>query len=182
MLHVLQQINTCAVIYCFGEENHCLSRGEVWRYLKTIDKYDVPWYGMCQPPYVLLLAASKVFDRVCCNELFTMLIKLNVSPFVIRFLLFMYTNQSMRVKWKKSLSDNLSIGNGVRQGAESQPTRVQDLSAVNVTSQSQADRVNRNAYRYSVVILVFIHLQMKTTKQSYYNDTYIIGDICYMQT
>ena len=32
-----------------------------------------------------------------------------------------------------------------------QPTRVQDLSAVNVTSQSQADRVNRNAYRYSVV-------------------------------
>ena len=35
-----------------------------------------------------------------------------------------------------------------------QPTRVQDLSAVNVTSQSQADRVNRNAYRYNVVMLV----------------------------
>ena len=35
-----------------------------------------------------------------------------------------------------------------------QPTRVQDLSAVNVTSQSQADRVNRNAYRYTVVTLV----------------------------
>ena len=35
-----------------------------------------------------------------------------------------------------------------------QPTRVQDLSAVNVTSQSQADRVNRNAYRYNVVTLV----------------------------
>ena len=35
-----------------------------------------------------------------------------------------------------------------------QPTRVQDLSAVNMTSQSQADRVNRNAYRYSVVTLV----------------------------
>ena len=35
-----------------------------------------------------------------------------------------------------------------------QPTRVQDLSAVNVTSKSQADRVNRNAYRYSVVTLV----------------------------
>ena len=35
-----------------------------------------------------------------------------------------------------------------------QPTRVQDLSAVNVTSQSQADRMNRNAYRYSVVMLV----------------------------
>ena len=35
-----------------------------------------------------------------------------------------------------------------------QPTRVQDLLAVNVTSQSQADRVNRNAYRYSDLTLV----------------------------
>ena len=31
---------------------------------------------------------------------------------------------------------------------------LQDLLAENVTSQSQADRVNRNAYRYSVVTLV----------------------------
>ena len=38
--------------------------------------------------------------------------------------------------------------------SEPHPTRVQDLLAVNVTSQSQADRVNRNACRYSVVILV----------------------------
>ena len=29
----------------------------------------------------------------------------------------MYTKQSMRVKWENSLSDNFSIGNGVRQGA-----------------------------------------------------------------
>ena len=50
-----------------------------------------------------------------------MLIERNVSPFVIRFLLFMYTNQSMRVKWKDSLSDHFSIGNGVRQGAVLSP-------------------------------------------------------------
>ena len=31
---------------------------------------------------------------------------------------------------------------------------LQDLSAVNVTSQSQANRVNRNAYKCSVVMLV----------------------------
>ena len=53
------------------------------------------------------------------NELFTMLIELNVSPFVIRFLLFMYTNQSFRVNWKDSLSGNFSIG--VRQGAVLSP-------------------------------------------------------------
>ena len=46
-----------------------------------------------------------------------MFIVQNVFPFVIRFMLFMYTNQSMRVKWKDRLSDNFSIGNGVRQGA-----------------------------------------------------------------
>ena len=69
----------------------------------------------------MLLDASKAFDRVCYNELCTMLIERNVSPFVIRFLLFMYTNQSMRAKWKDSLSDHFSIGNGVRQGAVLSP-------------------------------------------------------------
>ena len=69
----------------------------------------------------MLLDASKAFDRVCYNALFTMLIERNVSPFVIRFMLFMYTNQYMCVKWKDSLSDNFSIGNGVRQGAVLSP-------------------------------------------------------------
>ena len=36
-------------------------------------------------------------------------------------MLFVYTNQSMRVKWKYSLSDNFSIGNGVRQCAVLSP-------------------------------------------------------------
>ena len=74
-----------------------------------------------QPAYVLLLDASKAFDRVCYNELFTRLIERNVSPFVIIFMLFMYTNHSMHVKWKGSLSDIFSIGNGVRQGAVLSP-------------------------------------------------------------
>ena len=50
-----------------------------------------------------------------------MLIERNISPFVIRFLLFVYANQSMRVKWKYSLSNNFKIGNGVRQGAVLSP-------------------------------------------------------------
>ena len=36
-----------------------------------------------------------------------------------------------------------------------QPTRVQDLSAVNVTSQSQADRVNRNASLSDIYIYIY---------------------------
>ena len=75
--------------------------------IETIEHYV---HHSRQPAYVFLLDVSKAFDRVCYNELFTMLIERNVSLFVIRFLLFMYTNQSMRVKWKGSLSDNFSIG------------------------------------------------------------------------
>ena len=50
-----------------------------------------------------------------------MLIERNVSPFVIRFLLFMYKNQYIRVKLKGSLSDNFTIGNGVHRGAVLSP-------------------------------------------------------------
>ena len=50
-----------------------------------------------------------------------MLIERNVSSFVIRFLLCMYTNQTMRVKWQNSLSYNFSIGNGARHGAVLSP-------------------------------------------------------------
>ena len=40
---------------------------------------------------------------------FTMLIERNVSPFVIRFLLFMYTNQSMRVKMERQFCLTISV-------------------------------------------------------------------------
>ena len=63
-------------------------------FIETIEHYV---HNSRQPAYVLLLDASKAFDRVCYNELFTMLIERNVLPSVIRCMLFMYTNQSMRV-------------------------------------------------------------------------------------
>ena len=82
-------------------------------------------------PIAISNLLGKVFDKIIISQqhdfLFsssyqfgfkphssTMLIGRNVSPFVIRFLLFMYTNQSMRVKWKASLSNTFSIGNEVR--------------------------------------------------------------------
>ena len=64
--------------------------------------------------------------------------------------LFVLSWARVRQVRRGSLSSELLVcGGGVPQ-----PTRVQDLLAVNVTSQSQADKVNRNAYRYSVVILI----------------------------
>ena len=40
----------------------------------------------------------------------------DISPIVKRLLLFMYTNQSLRVKWSNTLSDQFSVMNGVKQG------------------------------------------------------------------
>ncbi len=44
---------------------------------------------------VLLLDATKAFDRVHYYKLFKLLIDKGMSPLVIRLLIFMYTNQKM---------------------------------------------------------------------------------------
>ena len=81
--------------YQFGFKPHSSTVLCSTLFIETIEHYV---HNSRQPAYSLLLDASKAFDRVCYNELFTMLNERNVSPFVIRFMLFMYTNQSMRVK------------------------------------------------------------------------------------
>ena len=65
--------------------------------------------------FVLMLDASKDFDRVNYCELFRELLKREMSPLVIRLLLFMYTNQTLRVKWESVMSESLRVMNGVKQ-------------------------------------------------------------------
>ena len=48
--------------------------------------------------FVLLLDASKAFDRVNNFTLFTDLLKCEVSPFILRLLLHMYTNHTLCVR------------------------------------------------------------------------------------
>ena len=62
--------------------------------------------------FVLMLDASKDFDRVNYCELFRELLKREMSPLVIRLLLFMYTNQTLRVKWGSVMSESLRVMNG----------------------------------------------------------------------
>ena len=52
-----------------------------------------------------MLDASKAFDRVNYCKLFAALLERDVSPIVLRLLLFMYINQSLRVKYGNTLSD-----------------------------------------------------------------------------
>ena len=68
-----------------------------------------------------MLDASKAFDRVNYCKLFATLLKRNISPIVLRLLLFMYTHQSLRVKWGSTLSKQFSVMNGIKQGGVLSP-------------------------------------------------------------
>ncbi len=64
---------------------------------------------------VLLLNATKAFDRVHYCKLFELLIDKGMSPLVIRLLIFIYTNQKLQVKWGTHTSPMFEVTNGVKQ-------------------------------------------------------------------
>ena len=70
---------------------------------------------------VLMLDASKAFDRVHYTHLFKKLISRNMCPMIIRLLLDLYTQQKLQVKWNGVLSDQFNVSNGVRQGGIMSP-------------------------------------------------------------
>ncbi len=72
--------------------------------------------------YLLLLDASKAFDRVEYVKLFHTLRDRNICPTVLRLLMNMYVNQQIQVKWNSMLSEKCSITNGVKQGGCLSPT------------------------------------------------------------
>ena len=67
--------------------------------------------------YTCFMDMKKAFDMVKHSLLFQKLIERNIPPIYLRLLLFMYTSQSAKVRWKGSMSDSFSISNGVKQGA-----------------------------------------------------------------
>ena len=71
--------------------------------------------------YGLALDASKAFDRVEFLKLFECLISRNVNLLVVRFLLNMYLNQSVRVRFNQTHSDFFHVANGVKQGGVLSP-------------------------------------------------------------
>ncbi len=55
--------------------------------------------------FIVFLDATKAFDKVNYCKLFRKLLHRNMSPLVLRLLLYMYTNQSLREKWGNHFSD-----------------------------------------------------------------------------
>ena len=71
--------------------------------------------------YVLLLDATKAFDRVNFCKLFTKLLDRDLSPLLLRLLVFMYTNQTLQVRWSSFVGDTFNACNGVKQGGVLSP-------------------------------------------------------------
>ena len=65
--------------------------------------------------YVMLLDATKAFDRVNYSRLLRKLLRRNISPAVLRVLLKLYTNQFLQVNWGSKCSGKFSVQNGVKQ-------------------------------------------------------------------
>ena len=68
------------------------------------------------PVFLVLLDASKAFDRVQYITLFRLLINRGLCSVTARFLAYLYTNQTLRVNWNGCYSDPFATSNGVKQG------------------------------------------------------------------
>ena len=67
--------------------------------------------------YMVSLDATKAFDRVQYSKLFNKLIKRDICPLIIRFLLNSYVMSKSFVQWNNSKSNLYSINNDVKRGA-----------------------------------------------------------------
>ena len=64
----------------------------------------------------MFLDASKAFDRVKHSILFHKLIDRGVPGYIVRLLIYWYSNQTMCIRWSGKLSEHFGVTNGVRQG------------------------------------------------------------------
>ena len=66
--------------------------------------------------YVLLIDASKAFDRLCHSKLVDVLETYNVFPLVRPLLYNIYSRSEMHVQWNSAHSTSFPLHNGVKQG------------------------------------------------------------------
>ena len=71
--------------------------------------------------YMMMLDASKAFDRVDHIKLFKILSKKGVCPTLLKLLFNMYSQQTMSVRWSKVVFQPFEAGNGVKQGGVLSP-------------------------------------------------------------
>lgn len=87
---------------------------------ELLDKY----HSQGSTMFLCFLDASKAFDRVNHDKLFIKLSNRGVPGYLIRILIFWYSQQTMQVKWGESVSDSFRVSNGIRQGGILSPPAV----------------------------------------------------------
>ena len=101
----------------FGFKEHSSTSMCTFMVLETIQYYRSKGSNV----HVLLLDASKAFDRVNYIKLFDKLLNKGMCPLTIRLLMSMYTSQKLQVKWNDKISERFEVTNGVRQGGVLSP-------------------------------------------------------------
>ena len=71
--------------------------------------------------YLVLLDASRAFDRVNLVKLFREIRLRGINPLIVRFLMAMYARQSLNVRWRNVQTSFFATTNGVRQGGVHSP-------------------------------------------------------------
>ena len=88
-----------------------------WAITSVIDYYN----RAGRPVFACSMDLSKAFDVVSWIQLFKELEDREVSPAVLRTLLYIYRGQTYQVQWNNSVSRRFKVYNGVKQGAVSSP-------------------------------------------------------------
>ena len=108
---IKERMTLCSSDLQFGFKKCTSTTQCTFSMMGTIDHYNF----LKSNSFVLMLDASKAFDRVNYCKVFRELLKREMSPLVLRLLLFMYTNQTLRVKWGSVMSESFTVINGVKQ-------------------------------------------------------------------
>ena len=106
---IKEENSLCSSEIQFGFKKGLSTTQCTFSMLEVIDYYNVNKSSVCS----LQVDASKAFDRVNYCKLFAELLKRNICPLLLRLLLFMYTRQSLRVKWGNTVSSEFTVLNGV---------------------------------------------------------------------
>ena len=66
--------------------------------------------------FMSFLDASKVFDRIRYSTLFRKLTDRRVPSYIVRIMIYWYTDQTMFVRWSRILFEGFQVSNGVKGG------------------------------------------------------------------
>ena len=86
--------------------------------LKEVARYYTARQGQV---YCCMIDATKAFDRIRYDKLFTLLIQRGMPMCIIRLLIDMYKRQRVRTTWDGDMSNQFNTTNGVRQGGVLSP-------------------------------------------------------------